>query len=61
VYKFKKRHSGKLQIREPLKNNLDSFQNIFCNIKKLKLSPETTLKNGAYSEKPMSRKLKLKK
>jgi hypothetical protein len=25
---------------------------------KKKLSPETTLKNGAYSEKPMSRKLK---
>jgi len=44
--------TAKKQTREIPKNNFDSSQKIFCKITKLKLRPETTLKNGAKSEKP---------
>jgi hypothetical protein len=45
--KFKKQHRRHGQTREPPTFNFDSSRKIFCKIENKKLSPETTIINGA--------------
>jgi hypothetical protein len=45
--KFKKLYNSISQTREPPNFHFDSYPKIFFKIENQKLSPETTIKNGA--------------